>query len=87
MAESQIKPLVPVDTSRLRNSVFTQVVDQNTAEITAATDYAEYINNGHLTRGGKSFIKGSFFMEKGLQNAEPMIIAEIDRWLSQLFKE
>ena len=113
MAESQIKPLIPVDTGRLRNSVFSHVIDNNTVEIVAPTDYASYVNNGFTvskrflpasyldTPAGRKylkdgntkgimlkpkFVKGAGFMEKGIQNVEPMIYAELDRWLNELFK-
>ena len=111
IVESQIKPLIPVDTGRMRNSVFSHAINNDTTEIVIATDYAEAVNNGHMMKkrflpasyldnpsGRKylkdgntkgimlkaQFIKGIHFAEKSMQNSEPIIIAEIDRWLSEL---
>ena len=111
IAESQIKPLINVDTGRARNSTFSRAVNQDTEEIVCPVDYAEALNNGHMMKkrflpasyldnpnGRKylkdgntkgitlkaQFIKGTHFMEKGIQNSEPIIIAEIDRWLNEL---
>lgn len=121
MATSQIKPLVPVDTGRLVNSVTFSPgsatsepfdgksegtilpVDKDTIEITSNVEYASYVNNGHMVRGVEvadssayrgirkhnkdKFVKGTHFMEKGLQNAEPEIVTEIDNWLNKLFNK
>lgn len=48
MVEREIKPLIPVDTGRLRDSINTQLIDQNTAEVGTDVDYAKWINDGHL---------------------------------------
>ena len=129
MATSQIKPLVNVDTGRLRNSVDFSPgsstsepfegksegtilpIDEDTIEITTNVDYAKLVNDGFTmkkrflpakyldTPAGRKylkdgntkgimlkpkFIKGTHFFEKGLQNSEPQIMVEIDRWLNEL---
>ena len=120
MATSQIKPLIPVDTGRLRNSLSflpgsniseaykgksegtIDPIDEDTIEVTTNVEYASYINNGHMKRNVKvsdssayrgirkhnpgGFVKGTAFMERGMQNAEPLIYAEIDKWLNSLLK-
>ena len=131
MATSQIKPLIPVDQGRLRNSLSFAFgsttsepfdgksegtilpIDPNTIEATTNVFYASWVNDGHLVNsrfvpgyweGNKfvyvenakekgiktgmklhpQYILGKHYMERGLQNAEPQIIAEIDRWLNEL---
>ncbi|WP_368490840.1 HK97 gp10 family phage protein [Clostridium sp. BJN0013] len=140
MAEREIKHFVPVDTGRLRASINTQLIDENTAEVGTNVKYAKWVNDGHMldsrfipktslqANGGKAwrklninttveskvgstsyinetiklpitdsrvkgfkthpqYILGRHFMEKGLQNAEPKIIQELDNWLNKLFNK
>lgn len=138
MVEREIKPFVDVDTGRLRNSINTKIVDNNTAEVGTNVDYAKWVNDGHMLKarfipkaalqgsGGKGwqklnintaveskvgatsyinetlklpitdsrvkgfkthpqYILGKHFMEKGIQNAEPKVQTELDRWLEEFF--
>lgn len=114
MAEREIKPLVDVDTGRLRASINTQIIDQNTAQVGTNVDYAIDVNNGHLvnqrflpakyldTPAGRKYLSegndkgimlhpqyilGKHFMEKGMQNAEPKIMTELNGWLDELLRK
>lgn len=114
MVEAEIKPLVPVDTSRLRNSINTKLIGNDTVKVGTDVEYAADVNNGHLvnqrflpakyldTPAGRKYLKngntkgimlhpqyilGKHFMEKGIQNAEPKVQLELDRWLEELFRK
>jgi hypothetical protein len=69
MLESKIKPLVPVDTSRLRTSINTQIINSDNVETGTNVEYAKAVNDGHVmnqhfvskemlqANGGKSWQK------------------------------
>lgn len=113
IAERKIKSFVNVDTGRLRSSINTKIINQNTAEIGTNVDYAKYVNDGftlakrflpaiylntpagrkYLKNGNNKgitlkpqFIQGTHFMEKGLQNAEPEIIGDLNNWFNDFFR-
>lgn len=138
--EREIKAFVPKDTGRLRGSITTKIIDNNTAEVGTNVDYAKWVNDGHMLKarfipkavlqagGGKGwqklnintaveskvgatsyinetlklpitdsrvkgfkthpqYILGKHFMEKGIQNAEPEIQTELDKWLEKIFEK
>ena len=114
IAEKEIKPLISVDTGRLRSSINTQVTDTNTATVGTDVDYAKDVNDGHIvnqrflpakylnTPAGRKYLKdgntkgimlhsqfilGKHFMEKGMQNAEPKIMSELDSWLDTMLRK
>lgn len=50
MLEAELKPLIPVDTSRLRSSFNTQIVDGDSAECGTDVEYAQAVNDGHTQK-------------------------------------
>jgi molybdopterin converting factor small subunit len=48
MMEAEIKPLVNVNTGRLRSSINTQIVDSDSAETGTDVEYAQAVNDGHM---------------------------------------
>lgn len=115
--DEEIKPLVPVDTSRLADS-FSFYVDVSgslgSVEYGTNVEYALYVNDGHvqhkrflpadkLSVGGKakylknrnqkgimlkeSYVNGSFFMEKGMQDAKPRLNRLVESFLQQIGRE
>ena len=115
--DAEIKPLVPVDTSRLADS-FSFYVDVSgslgSVEYGTNVEYALYVNDGHvqhkrflpadkLSVGGKakylknrnqkgimlkeSYVNGSFFMEKGMQDAKPRLNRLVESFLQQIGRE
>lgn len=65
-----VKSNTPVDTGHLRRSW--RVKDAGfqgggwVIEIKNGVEYASYVENGHRTRGGKSWVAGQFFMKNSL---------------------
>lgn len=47
MLEAELKPLVNVDTGRLRSSFNTQIIDNDSAECGTDVEYAQAVNDGH----------------------------------------
>lgn len=113
---SEVKPNVPVDTSRLVDSisVFGEGIPQDYIEVGTNVEYALYVNDGHiqhkhflpadkLTVGGKAkylknsnqkgimlrerYVKGAFFMEKGMNSAKPRLERLIESFMVQVARE
>ncbi len=47
MLEAELKPLIPVDTGRLRSSFNTQLIDGDSSECGTDVEYAQMLNDGH----------------------------------------
>jgi hypothetical protein len=47
MLEAEVKPLVPVYKGRLRSSINTQIVDNDSAETGTDVEYSQAVNDGH----------------------------------------
>ena len=108
----EVIPHVPVDTSRLVDSItiFGEGIPHDFVEVGTNVEYALYVNDGHvqhkrflpadkLSVGGKakylkktnnknrSRISGSFFMEKGMQDAKPRLNRLVESFLQQIGRE
>lgn len=66
MTEREIKPFVDVDTGRLRASITTKLVDNNTAEVGTNVDYAKFVNDGHMLNS--RFVPKSVLQDGAGQN-------------------
>ena len=112
---AEIIPHVPVDTSRLVDSIFVfgEGIPQDYVEVGTNVEYALYVNDGHvqhkrflpaerlsaggkakyLKKGGKGimlserYVQGSFFMEKGFNDAKPRLIRLINSFMEQCARE
>ena len=65
-----VKSNTPVDTGHLRRSWRVQDAGFQGSgwviEIKNGIEYASYVENGHRTRGGRSWVAGQFFMKNSL---------------------
>jgi phage gpG-like protein len=66
--EGQSKKVTPVDTGRLRASIFTDIGNLN-SKVSPNTSYAIYVHEGHNTRGGRGYVQGRPFMKTGVEVA------------------
>ena len=48
--------------------------------------YAQYVEYGHRTRGGKSFIDGVYMLEKSVKEIETELDKEFSIMIDNLFK-
>lgn len=112
----EVIPHVPVDTSRLVDSItiFGEGIPHDFVEVGTNVEYALYVNDGHvqhkrflpadkLSVGGKTkylknrnqtgitlserYVAGSFFMEKGMQDAKPRLERLIESFMEQTARE
>ncbi|MDR3595105.1 HK97 gp10 family phage protein [Clostridium sp.] len=72
MMEAEIKPLVNVDTGRLRSSINTQVVDNDSAETGTDVEYAQAVNDGHVQH--QRFLPAEYM--KNCPNSEGVMLSE-----------
>ena len=112
---SEVIPNVPVDTSRLVDSItiFEDGIPQDYIEVGTNVEYALYVNDGHvqhkrwlpaerLSAGGKQkylkagakgimlserYVKGKFFMEKGMTTAKPRLNTLVNSFMEQIARE
>lgn len=113
---ADVIPHVPVDTSRLVDSIFVfeDGIPQDYIEVGTNVKYALYVNDGHiqhkrflpadkLSVGGKAkylksenqkgimlkerYVKGAFFMEKGMNDAKPKLKRLVDSFMEQIARE
>ena len=112
----EVIPHVPVDTSRLVDSItiFGEGIPHDFVEVGTNVEYALYLNDGHvqhrrflpaerLSVGGKTkylknkkqtgimlserYVAGTFFLEKGMQNAKPRLERLIESFMEQTARE
>ena len=50
------------------------------------THYGPYVNYGHRTRGGKSFVEGVYMLEKSVKEIEQELDKEFSIMIDNLFK-
>ena len=50
------------------------------------THYGQYVNYGHRTRGGKSFVEGVYMLEKSVKEIETELDKEFSIMIDNLFK-
>ncbi len=68
----------------LRNNWQTKKLDPFTIAVYNNTKYALYVEHGHRTRGGKSFVPGVYMLKKSLD--ELIIDREIDKAFDSIIK-
>lgn len=112
---ASVIPHVPVDTSRLVDSIFVveDGIPQDYVEVGTNVEYALYVNDGHvqhrrflpaekLSAGGRAkylktgskgimlserYVPGSFFMEKGFNDAKPRLERLVESFMRQIARE
>lgn len=52
--------------------------------------YAPYVEYGHRTRGGKSWVSGQFMLTKSVEDIDRIgprvLMQELEKWLEEVFK-
>ena len=84
---AKVKLKTPVESGVLRRSwrvkkdgVLARIVYNNVR-------YAPYIEHGHRTRGGKSFVDGRYMLAKSVQEIEETLTSEFSIMIENLFNE
>ena len=83
---AKVKLKTPVDSGVLRRSWQPKKVSNLERLVFNNVKYAQYVNYGHRTRGGKSFVEGVYMFEKSVKEIESELDKEFSIMIDNLFK-
>ena len=83
----KVKLKTPVDSGTLRRSWQPKKVSNLERLIFNNVKYAPYVEYGHRTRGGKSFVDGVYMLEKSVKEIEQELDKEFSMMIDNLFDE
>lgn len=83
---AKVKLKSPVDSGLLRRSWQPKKVSNLERIVFNNVKYAQYVEYGHRTRGGKSFIDGVYMLEKSVKEIESELDKEFSIMIDSLFK-
>lgn len=79
---AKVKLKTPVDTGVLRRNWQSKRISDTERLVLNSTKYASYVEYGHRTKGGKSFVDGQYMLTKSVKEIED----EIDKEFSIMFE-
>ena len=82
----KVKLKTPVDTGVLRRSWHSKKDGDLTRVVYNNIKYAQYIEYGHRTKGGKSFVDGVYMLEKSVKEIEKDMNKEFSIMIENLWK-
>ena len=82
----KVKLKTPVDSGVLRKSWRSKKDGDLARVVYNNVKYAQYVEYGHRTRGGKSFIDGVYMLEKSVKEIESELDKEFSIMIDNLFK-
>lgn len=84
--QARVKEETPHKTGRLQDSwkvgKIKKIGDEYYIEVYTNVDYAEPVEYGHRTRGGKGFVNGVHMMEIALADIAEQLPAFLQEWLN-----
>ena len=83
----KVKLKTPVDSGVLRRSWHSKKDGELARIIYNNVKYAPYVEYGHRTRGGKSFVDGRYMLTKSVQEIEGTLTDEFSMMIENLFNE
>ena len=83
---TKVKLKTPVDTGTLRRSWQPKKVSSLERLAFNNVSYGQFIEYGHRTRGGKSFVDGVYMLEKSVKEIESELDKEFSIMIDNLFK-
>jgi HK97 gp10 family phage protein len=76
----------PVDTGVLRRSWTYKTKNANEGILSNSTRYSSYVEYGHRTKGGKSFVNGRYMLTKSIEEVKNEIDDDLGIVINDLFK-
>ena len=73
--ENNAKRIVPVDTGRLRSSIYAEMINENLLFVGSNVQYAEYVEYGTIHMMPKPYLRPAIFIAE--QNFEPEVSKEL----------
>ena len=83
---AKVKLKTPVDSGVLRKSWRSKKDGDLARVVYNNVKYAQYVEYGHRTRGGKSFVDGVYMLEKSVKEIEQELDKEFSIMIDNLFK-
>ena len=83
---AKVKLKTPVDSGTLRRSWKPKKVNELERIVYNNVEYGPYVEYGHRTRGGKSFVDGVYMLEKSVKEIEQELDKEFSIMIDNLFK-
>ena len=83
---AKVKLKTPVDSGVLRKSWRSKKDGDLARVVYNNVKYAQYVEYGHRTRGGKSFVDGVYMLEKSVKEIESELDKEFSIMIDNLFK-
>ena len=84
---AKVKLKTPVDSGVLRRSWRVKSEGQLVKIVYNNVKYAPYVEYGHRTRGGKSFVDGRYMLTKSVKEIEDTMTSEFSMMIENLFNE
>ena len=84
---AKVKLKTPVDSGVLRRSWHSKKDGDLARIIYNNVRYSTYIEYGHRTRGGKSFVDGRYMLTKSVKEIEDTMTSEFSMMIENLFNE
>ena len=84
---AKVKLKTPVSTGVLRRSWRVKKDGDLARIVYNNVHYAPYIEYGHRTRGGKSFVDGRYMLTKSVKEIEDTLTSEFSMMIENLFNE
>ena len=75
----------PKDTGVLKKSWKYRTINSNEGIVSTNVKYAPYVEYGHRTRGGKSFVDGRYMLTKSVKEIEDTMTSEFSMMIEDLF--
>nr|DAZ81997.1 MAG TPA: putative tail component [Caudoviricetes sp.] len=83
---AKVKLKTPVDSGLLRRSWQPKKISSLERLVFNNVSYGQFIEYGHRTRGGKSFVDGVYMLEKSVKEIETELDKEFSIMIDNLFK-
>nr|DAG51419.1 MAG TPA: putative tail component [Caudoviricetes sp.] len=83
---AKVKLKTPVDSGLLRRSWQPKKISNLERLVFNNCRYGQFVNYGHRTRGGKSFVNGVYMLEKSVKEIESELDKEFSIMIDNLFK-
>ena len=84
IAKTKLK--TPVDSGLLRRSWQPKKISNLERLVFNNCRYGQFVNYGHRTKGGKSFVDGVYMLEKSVKEIESELDKEFSIMIDNLFK-
>ena len=81
----KVKLKTPVDSGVLRKSWHSKKDGDLARIVYNNVKYAPYVEYGHRTRGGKSFVDGRYMLTKSVKEIEDTLTSEFSMMIEDLF--